>query len=214
MIEVELKFEITPATWPQLEQHLAEMQFVRQVRNSDHYYDTADFRLLSQAVFVRVRNQARLECKFNERAEPAHTHCTERAFSLVPEPEQASQMNALFSRFLPGWRCANTVHEAIAHNGLCVMVHIENHRTQYALEDMIVCVDRVEGLGDYLEIETQCREERETQQALVRLEGMAAGIALRPVRVGYVERWLQKHHPQVYQRGKYQEEPLSSTEGG
>jgi adenylate cyclase class IV len=214
MIEVELKFEIPSAAWPQLEQRVAEMQFVCQVRNSDVYYDTADFRLLSQAIFVRVRNQARLECKFNERAAPAHTHCTEHTFSLSPGPEHVSQMNALFSRFLPGWQDAKTVHEAIAQNGLREMAHIENLRTQYAREDLIVCVDRVEGLGDFLEIEIQCREERETQQALVRLERMAAGIALKPVRVGYVERWLQKHHPQVYQRGKYHEEPLSSTEAG
>ncbi len=207
MIEVELKFEIAPAAWPQLEQHLAGMQFVCQVRNSDRYYDTADFDLLSQAVFVRVRNQARLECKFNERAAPAHTDCTERAFPLAPEPGQASEMNALFSRFLPGWRSARTVHEALAHNGLLELARIENHRTQYAWEDLVVCVDRVEGLGDFLEIETQCREERETEQALARLERVVVGIALRPVRVGYVERWLRIHHPQAYVRGNYQEEP-------
>jgi adenylate cyclase class IV len=206
MIEVELKFEITPAAWPQLEQQLATMQFVRQLRNSDLYYDTADFDLLSQAVFVRVRNQARLEFKFNERAAPAHTHCTEQAFSLAPEPGQVAQMNALFSRFLPGWRRAMTVHEALAHNSLREVAQIENHRTQYAWEDLIVCLDRVEGLGDFLEIEMQCREERETHQALAQLERVAVGFALRPVRVGYVERWLQKHNPQAYLRGNYQEE--------
>src|SRR6266516_5338939 len=95
-----------------------ELKFVSQVLNSEDYYDTADFRLLSQAIFVRVRNQVHLECKFNERAAPAHTHCTEHTFSLVPEPEQGSQMNPLVSRILPAWQYAKTVHEAIVQNSL------------------------------------------------------------------------------------------------
>lgn len=214
MIEVELKFEITPAVWPQVDQFLTQTQFMRQVWNLDRYYDTADFNLLNQAVFVRMRNKARLEFKFNEQAELAHTHCTEYTFSLVPEPEPARQMNALFSRFLPGWRYAKTVHEAIARNRLCEMARIENYRMQYALEDAIVSIDRVKELGDFLEMEIECREEWETQQSLMRLEGMVAGIALRTVRVGYVELWLQKYYPHIYQRGKYREDPLSSSGAG
>jgi adenylate cyclase, class 2 len=205
MIEVELKFETTPAAWPQLEKQLATTQFVRHLRNSDIYYDTANFDLLSQAVFVRVRNHARLEFKFNEQAASAHTHCTERAFSLVPEPGSAQEMHTLFSRFLPGWRCAETVSEALSHNGLIELARIENRRVQYTWENLVVCVDQVEGLGEFLEIETQCNEESETHQALARLEHMAAGLAVRQIRIGYVERWLQKHHPQAYQRGKYHE---------
>jgi adenylate cyclase class IV len=216
MIEVELKFEITPTARPQLEKQLARMQLARHLRNSDIYYDTADFNLLSQAVFVRVRNHTRLEFKFNEQAAPEHTHCTERAFSLVPESRQAQEaqeMHALFSRFLPGWRSAETVSEALSHNGLIELARIENRRVQYAWENLVVCMDQVEGLGDFLEIETQCNEESETHQALARLEHMAAGLDARPVRVGYVERWLQKHHPQAYKRGKYHEACSFGPEG-
>ena len=91
MIEVELKFETTPAAWPQLEKQLATMQLVRHLRNSDIYYDTANFDLLSQAVFVRVRNHARLEFKFNEQAASAHER-TRGPSLFVWEVSRAFQM--------------------------------------------------------------------------------------------------------------------------
>jgi adenylate cyclase class IV len=203
MIEVELKFELLPTSWPQLEEQLTTMQLTRRMRNSDTYYDTAGFDLLRQAVFVRVRNQMHLEFKFNEQAAPAHIQSTERVFSLVPEPRQAEEMNALFSRFLPQWRPADTVKEALQQNGLIELAVIENRRVQYRYDDLVVCVDRVEGLGDFVEIETQCEEGSDTQQAIAKMHRFAAGFAARQVRVGYVELWLQKHRPRAYQRGKY-----------
>ena len=205
MIEVELKFELPPTSWPQLEERLATMHLTSRKRNSDTYYDTAGFDLLSQAVFVRVRNHMQLEFKFNEQAVPAHIQSTERVFSLVPEPRQAEEMNALFSRFLPLWRPTATVKEALQQNGLVELAHIENRRVQYRHDDLVVCLDQVEGLGDFVEVETQCEEGSDTHQAVAQLYCFASGFAARQVRVGYVELWLQKHHPQAYQKGKYHE---------
>jgi adenylate cyclase class 2 len=205
MIEVELKFELLPTSWPQLEERLTTMQLTRRMKNSDTYYDTAGFDLLRQAVFVRVRNHMHLEFKFNEQAAPAHIQSTEHVFSLMPEPRQAEEMNALFSRFLPRWRSADTVKEALQQNGLIELALIENRRVQYRYDDLVICVDQVEGLGDFVEIETQCEEGSDTHQAVAQVQRFAAGFAARQVRVGYVELWLQKHHPRAYQRGKYHE---------
>jgi adenylate cyclase, class 2 len=205
VIEVELKFELLPSSWPLLEEQLATMQLARRLENSDIYYDTADFDLLSQAVFVRVRNHQHLEFKFNEQAAPAHIQSIERVFSLMPEPAQAEAMNTLFIRFLPRWRSANTVNEALRQNGLIELARIENRRVQYTNENLTVCVDQVEGLGEFVEIETQREEDSETQQAIVYVQEFAAGFAARQVRVGYVELWLQKHNPRAYRRGKYHE---------
>ena len=205
MIEVELKFELLPTSWPRLEEQLATMQLVRNIRNSDTYYDTLEFDLLSQAVFVRVRNHLHLEFKFNEQAAPAHIQSLERVFSLMPEPRQAEEMNALFSRFLPRWRSADTVNEALHKNGLIELAHIENQRIQYMYDNLVVCVDQVEGLGDFVEVETQCEEGSDTSQVEARMQYFAAGFAARRMHVGYVELWLQKHDPQAYQRGKYHE---------
>jgi adenylate cyclase, class 2 len=74
---------------------------------------------------------------------------------------------------------------------------------------LVVCVDHVEGLGDFLEIETQCEVESEIPRAIERVQAFAAGVEARQVHVGYVELWLQKHLPRAYRLGKYQEEPIA-----
>jgi adenylate cyclase class 2 len=211
MIEVELKFEIAPDARARLEKYLTTIGVARRLQNSDTYYDTPAFDLLSQAVFVRVRNQQRLEFKFNEQAAPEHLSCMERVFSLAPGPQQVEEMNSLFAGFLPGWHAAGTVGNALSENGLIELARIENRRVEYTCENLVVCVDHVEGLGDFLEIETHCAEENETRRAVAQLQAFAAGVEARQVHVGYVELWLRKHHPRAYRRGKYQETHFSAS---
>lgn len=211
MIEVELKFEIAPESRARLVNYLATMRFARRLQNSDTYYDTPALDLLNQAVFVRVRNRQRLEFKFNEQAAPEHLYCTERVFSLASRPRQVEEMNSLFAGFLPGWHMASTVGKALHENGLVELARIENRRVEFTYENLVVCVDHVEGLGDFLEIETQCAEGSEMRQAVAQVQAFAAGVEARQVHVGYVELWLQKYHPGAYRQGKYQEEYSSAT---
>jgi adenylate cyclase class IV len=210
MIEVELKFEIEPGTWQQFQTRLEPLaRHIKNVNNTDTYYDTASLDLLQQAVFVRVRNHMYLEFKFNERADAAHTQSTERVFPLKAGQQQMSELNNLFSRFLPQWQQANTIEESIHKNGLTELAHIENQRVQYAYEDLILSVDHVEKLGDFFEVETCCEEATETNQVVTRLQHFVSNLAsptLRPVRVGYVELWLRLYRPQVYLLGKYRGE--------
>lgn len=205
MIEVEWKFELSLKSWPWLLERVATLHPTRPIENSDSYYDTETLDLLRQAVFVRVRNHQQLEFKFNEQAATAHTQSTERIFSLVPEQQHAKEMNRLFSRFLPQWRSAETVEEALHNNRLVKLAHIEKQRVQYVDDDLVVCVDHVKGLGDFLEIEVQCEEGSDTSQTEAKIQRFVSGLEARQVRVGYVELWLQKHHLQAYQVGKYQE---------
>jgi len=209
MIEVELKFAITSDSRARLETYLGTMGRARRLQNSDTYYDTPSFDLLGQAVFVRVRNRQRLEFKFNEQAAPEHLYCTERAFPLASGPRQIAEMNTLFAGFLPRWRAADTISEALHENGLIELARIENRRAEYRYGDLAVCVDHVEGLGDFLEIETQCEVESETRRAIEQVQAFAAGLEARQVHVGYVELWLQKHLPRAYRQGRYQEEHFS-----
>lgn len=212
MIEVELKFEIEPQSRALLQAKLAAMPFVRWLgrsENADTYYDTANFDCLRQAVFMRIRNRAYLEIKFHEQADPAHTHSTERVFPLNAAPPLVKEMNTLCSRFIKDWREAETVEEAIRANALLEFVHIRNRRTSYAYKNLVLCVDRVKGLGDFFEIETQCEEATQTAQGIAKLQRFVSTLAfpsLRPVWVGYVELWLRRYLPHVYQLGQYRVE--------
>jgi len=88
---------------------------------------------------------------------------------------------------------------------------LRSRETQYAYESLTLCVDSVEGLGDFFEVETHCEEETKIGQAIAKLQDFVTSLAfpaLRPVEVGYVELWLRSHLPQVYRLGKYQEKAI------
>jgi adenylate cyclase class IV len=212
MIEVELKFELASGSWSQLQAQLSAIPLVSlvgRVNDVDTYYDTASFDCFRQAVFLRLRNQTRLEIKFHEDDDPDHMRSTERVFPLESGPQLVKELNTLCSHFIPTWREVNSVAEAIRANNLVELARIRKQRTQYTYKDLILCLDRVEGLGDFFELETHGQEGTDNNQAIARLQSFAQMLTqadLRPVRIGYVEMWLRQHHPRLYHQGKYRVE--------
>lgn len=179
------------------------MQFAGTVQNSDIYYDTPEFALLKQAVFVRVRNNAQLDFKFDERLVKEHGQSTERTFPLFPSPSMAEKMHALFARYLPDWQVTSSVETAISENGLIELARIENRRDAYAGNEVYVSIDHVAGLGDFLEVETQSEEGIDTSKAIARLQDFVADLHVQHLNIGYVELWLLEHNPRAYALGQY-----------
>lgn len=212
MIEVELKFQLSPGSWTQLQAQLAaipQVSLVGRVDDVDVYYDTASFDCFRQAVFLRLRNRTLLEIKFHEDDDPDHMSSIERAFPLESGPQQVQEMNALCARFIPTWHEVCTVEDAIHANDLVELARIRKQRIQYTYKDLILCIDHVEGLGDFFELETHGQEGAGTDQAVARLQNFVHRLELldlEPVRIGYVEMWLRQHHPHLYHQGKYRVE--------
>ncbi len=203
LVEAELKCRLTTDVKDKLQERLQAMQLKETVHNLDSYYDTPDWDLLRRAVFVRIRNQQRLEFKFNEQAEQRHVQCTERNFPLESVDEKQAQMNELFATFLPAWHHAPDMATAIARNGLIELARIDNRRTIYTYGPLEVCIDVVAGLGDFLELEIRCPEGPAADDALAMLQAMATDLKAEHIPVGYVELWLCEHNPAAYQVGKY-----------
>lgn len=179
------------------------MRFAGTVHNRDIYYDTSEFALLKQAVFVRVRNNTQLDFKFNEKLVKEHGQSTERTFTLFPNPAMTEKMNALFARFLPDWQVTASVETAIKENGLIELARIENRRDAYSRNEVYVSIDHVTGLGDFLEVETNSAEGTDTGKAVTRLQNFVADLHVQHINVGYVELWLLEHNPRAYALGQY-----------
>ncbi|MBO0791328.1 MAG: CYTH domain-containing protein [Ktedonobacteraceae bacterium] len=209
MIEVELKFRIAQDGQKALMRVLDALPMREPPGKrilADTYYDTCDFACLRRAIFVRTRNRSHLQIKYHEQLDPEHRHCIERVFPWFADLSQVRAFNELCARLLPSWREGATIEEALSANGLRKFVRISNQRIQYAHEQMKLCVDHVEGLGDFLEVETMCQEEHQVEQAQKDLHDFVARLALpalQPVQVGYVELWLRMHRPRVYELGRY-----------
>lgn len=212
MIEVELKFALPANLRASLEATLdavPDLQRLAPVKNIDTYYDTSDFSCLQQAVFLRIRDNDRLEVKYHEQDDPSHMHATERVFPLTADAPALQELNTLCACFIPAWRGANTVEATLATNGLSAFVHIEKRRTRYVNERLDLCLDEVVDLGDFFEVEIICPDETGIEQAQAQLYTFVDTLALptlSSVSIGYVELWLRSHLPHVYRLGKYQTE--------
>lgn len=203
MLEVELKCDLSSASWPRLQEKLRATKFCERVINYDVYYDTRSFDLLRQAVFVRVRNHRQLQFKFNTEQDTSHTQCTEQEFSLPLDPFSTEEVNGLFARFLPEWITGFRFEKALEKNGLTELAFIENDRETYSMNNMYISIDHVTELGNFLEIEIHSQEGGNTGEALTKLQTFASDINIEPVNLGYVEMWLRKHNYLAYQQGRY-----------
>jgi adenylate cyclase class IV len=203
LIEIELKCELSPQLLEKVRQKIQGMEFRGTAYNDDIYYDTPTWDLLRQAVFVRVRNTQKIEFKFNENASQEHKMSIERIFPLHIPSNDLDRLNSLFTHFLPTWTPATSFEDAITKNGLIQLASVNNTRESYANEDIDLNIDHVKGLGDFLEVETQCEEDADTTQAEAILQAFVADLHVEHIKVGYVELWLYKHNPAAYQAGRY-----------
>jgi adenylate cyclase, class 2 len=203
LIEIELKCELSPQLLEKVRLKIQRMEFRGRVYNHDVYYDTSTWDLLRRAVFVRVRNNLKIEFKFNENTSQEHGQANERIFPCQTPPTELDKLNALFAYFLPAWIPARSFEDAITKNGLVQLVSIDNTREAYADEQIDLSIDHVEGLGDFLEVETLCEEDANTTQAQARLQAFVSDLDVQHIKVGYVELWLHKHNPAAYQVGRY-----------
>lgn len=203
MIEIELKCQITPHMLETLHEKIQTWEYKGTVQNRDTYYDTSSFDLLEKAVFVRVRNNARIEFKFNENIDLTHQESIERTFPFLLSFDMAKKMNTLFTHFFPSWVSTLSFEDAIKQNGLMVLATINNTRKKYVGGDIILSIDHIEELGDFLEVELQAEEGMDTRKAQERLQTFVADLNGEHIKVGYVELWLYKHNPQAYAIGRY-----------
>ncbi len=112
-------------------------------------------------------------------------------------------MNALFSYFLPTWIATASFEDAVKQNGLIELATIDNTRKEYTGEGIILSIDHVQGLGNFLEIETHAEEDTNTNRAQERLQAFVSDLDVQHIKVGYVELWLYKHNVEAYAAGRY-----------
>ncbi|HLZ64166.1 MAG TPA: CYTH domain-containing protein [Ktedonosporobacter sp.] len=202
MLEVELKCPLTAEMWPKLQIQLQRMSKLSVKSSIDRYYDTPHLEFLRhpRSVFVRLREERHLQVKFDEcESDDEQIPCVERGF-LITEDHLPEEAHLLVRHFMPRWQAASTWTEAVKRNELEVLACIQKTRVSYTDGTMLISVDRVAGLGDFVEAEIQCDEGTDTQSALTRVQMFLSELGGKPLRAGYTELWLYQHHPQAYEQ--------------
>ncbi len=200
--EVEFKFEATDIQ--KVEQYLKDAEFLKKSHGEDIYFDNAEAKLFKEGVFIRVRDNSRIDFKFNKnKVDLSHTGCTETSFKLPLEQDKIGSFNALLSSLNLKAVEEMTFENFLENNNLKEFVPIKKLRSAFAKDGLRFCLDCVEGLGYYLEVDKTTEDETEIPKIKQQMEQLRTNFDLKLVSTGYVELYLRKHNFDLYKKGLY-----------
>lgn len=181
-IEVELKIKIR-----EKEELIAALKRLgfresRRVMEKDVYYTAAhhDFAALDEA--LRVRTVEDLDAG-SKRAVITYKGAKLDTVSMSRKELETEVGNA------------NICQEILEQIGFQPVQPVEKRRQYFQDETMTACVDRVTGLGDYLELEILVEQEDERENALKQLEAMLKKLGYsmeETTRVSYLGMLMRK----------------------
>ena len=205
-IEIELRYEVLDLT--QVTDFLSCAKQLHKRRDVDLYFDTPDRILWKRGIFIRTRNNKKLEIKFNRECLQDLTidrldYCEEHSFALPLEESRLQELNLLLASLdLKTIACADfEILRSV--NALDVHYAIDKVRTSYAYNSFTIAVDEVAGLGTFLEIELMAKDVDDLENVKHDMQLAIAGLRLQPIGAGYGSLILKKNDFECYIQGRY-----------
>ena len=160
MYEVEIKLPVQSAE--KIEAGLCRLGFtlLHRLREEDHYFDNDEGRIRISGEALRVRSITDLESKKTESAITFKGKIMDTVAKTRLELETGVGDQVIVTQ----------IFEALGYHPVSPSVIKVRH--EYAMERMHACVDRVEGLGDFLELEIVVSDEREKEAAIREISGV------------------------------------------
>ncbi|MGE5829294.1 MAG: CYTH domain-containing protein, partial [Micromonosporaceae bacterium] len=141
-----------------------------ETRVVDTYYDDGGGSLYRAGVFVRVRNSRSVEVKWTpDPDDRSHTNSQEEKYEY---PVGGAAAEALRSRLRPYVDLTPSGTGRLEDWGLSPLVTVDKVRRSYGLDGLTVCVDEVDGLGSFIEIESPRSQDRAGVAQLAQRLGM------------------------------------------
>lgn len=165
--------------------------------DEDVYFDTISRQLFQKGCFLRLRNSKVFEIKYNADATNlSHLICEEHKFSWPLSTSSKKSIGRFLNTLLNSGESV-LEKDLFAIFQLSEFIRIAKHRTIYHGDGIEVSLDRVNGLGLFLEVEARGRNGIEKATAFCSSRG------LKNLPLGYVELWLRKYDFSAYRTGKY-----------
>lgn len=163
MIEVEVKLPVFDRE--STEQRLSSMGFIREklVRETDIYFNNEirDFRKTDEA--LRIRSCDNLQTG-------------ESKAVITYKGPKLDNISMTRKELETEVGDADICGDILASVGFYPVFPVKKLRQYYYLETMTACVDQVEGLGDFLELEVIVSEEKDREEALSQIESLLEGM--------------------------------------
>jgi len=203
MIELELKYELKDNLKLNIKPTSEKVV-------DDIYYDTKNYDFLRKGNFLRIRNNKSLDFKLNAN-NLEHLYCKETNYKL--KENNISEINEVIKGLNVNIKLDNI---SDINNKFIVLAQLKKKRYSYRLEDNIIMViDEVENLGNFLEIEYDIDKDSITEEEKEYYKKYLEGVLkkyniltdnMKYVSIGYVELYLKKYNMEAYNLGIYHED--------
>ena len=181
MIEVEKKFHIIPQQEKTL---ISGAKFIKTVTNVDKYYDTGDFKLTTQDIWLRNRNgkfELKVPLNFSRKG------LTDLYHEYTTDQEIRKQLQILPQESLA---------EDLESNGYSLFATIQTTRKKYKKEGFNIDIDSIDYGYELCEIELMVDTIEKTEQKILEF-AKSNGLQINPIR-GKLLEYLRRHRSDHY----------------
>lgn len=210
MYEVESKFKDEKGNFISF---LKNQPCIFTIESCDVYYDVENsFDLFLKGYFIRLRSEGGknvLEFKFDTpemNAGNTHDFCLEKSFNLEEMNKVLPKVKKVGSMLGLKWRDdIKDINDFYKVNNLKMFVKICKARKMYKISNNRIFWDSVEKLGDFIEIEALENKKEDIPKRIREIETFASKFELKRIRTGYVELYLKKFNPILYEKGRFKD---------
>jgi adenylate cyclase class IV len=159
----------------------------------DVYYDTPEAVFFQKWIFIRIRNNSRIDIKYNKsKVDIKHLSCNEYSFNLPLNKTDEHHITDFFKEHI----LKEKQNDIFKQFNLQHFVTIDKQRKMFHNQHIEVVIDDVAWLWKYIEIEALDDNKNMVLDTAEKLN-------LLHIPVWYVELWLRKNNFPLYKKGKY-----------
>ena len=206
-IEVELKFQILNDV--QIEEFLRNLEFINTKRIVDIYLDTGEGDLYKKGVFIRIRDNKKLDFKFNladfqnQNKLSWHEQCDEFSFNLPLVKDSIASINRICKTLNLKKITTPNLKEFKNKNSLIGSMVIDKIRREYTDGKFQYSFDDVKELGKFIEIEFPASKEDNLEKIKNEMRKKLNNLKLKLITTGYNEVYWRKYNFDLYLQGRY-----------
>jgi adenylate cyclase, class 2 len=205
-IEIELRYHLLAVK--QIPDFVKQFHFLGTKRVVDCYLDTQDADLAKAGLYIRIRNNQKLDIKFNracllDKTLSIQDYCEEYSFVLPLSQAELPRLNQLHKELNLATVNSTDLEQYKQQNNLIEHRIVDKMRSTYSHENFTIVIDEVKDLGKFLEIESMAHNTNTLDEVKKQMADLVKNLSLKPLKTGYDALLLRKQNFQLYLQSRF-----------